>query len=247
MPSIPKSRRKKPDPDLVSSVESVSISDLVGVQETQRGKGWDARSPAERVLLSAKIARLMVRGFSGREIAAQVEISESTAYDYMKRLESEWRNDAMASLDTIKGREIAKLDHIETEAWAEFEKSKTAKRRVLTRSDIIGDGDKNVKLPTEQRQTTEERLGDTRYLDVVFKCIQLRIKLLGLDDVHPGNGKVNLGSSATRLNAYLTLVSPDAHFSPAAPVGDDDSGQPVDSERPALEAGGIFDTTGHVR
>ena len=129
----------------------------------------------------AKIARLVLTG-----IVNQYEIAERLGLDAVKGqvvvsrdldvLNEQWKVSGIFDLDAAKGKECARLEVIETEAWAAWERSKIERQSTRTRHQTGG--------RTEQRQAEvkkEQRDGNPRYLEVVRQCIADRRALLGLD------------------------------------------------------------------
>lgn len=67
-----------------------------------------------------------------------------------------WRERVIDDVGRAKGVELARLAHVEREAWGEWERSK-------------------------QAFTRESRCGDPRYLQIVQGCVKQRCAILGLD------------------------------------------------------------------
>ncbi|OPZ76108.1 MAG: hypothetical protein BWY79_01776 [Actinobacteria bacterium ADurb.Bin444] len=108
----------------------------------------------------------------------------------MKHLHGEWLKQATENIATLKARELAKVDGLERTYWAAWERScREAKRKSLktegtiTREITDPDGSTRFvqQVPAEQVLTTEERVGDKRYLEGVQWCIDRRCKILGVD------------------------------------------------------------------
>jgi hypothetical protein len=91
-----------------------------------------AQSPEQRHRIAARrarVAELVLQGVpNDYEIALRLGLSGDTgrrivAYDRAALLTG-WKAAAVRDLDAAKGRELARLDLIESEAWAAWEKSK---------------------------------------------------------------------------------------------------------------------------
>ncbi|MEE4659019.1 MAG: hypothetical protein V2J89_01040 [Halieaceae bacterium] len=150
-----------------------------GGKGTKRGK---KRTVKERERDLAFIARHYLRGYSQNEIA--VELGKATGtqvtrqqicYD-LKKLQEQWREEQLEAIDELKARELAKLDHMEAEAWAAWERSKEQAEKTKKGRRT---GGRNAGEYAEVQ--VEERIGDPRYMDLVLKCVEKRTKLLGLD------------------------------------------------------------------
>jgi hypothetical protein len=119
-----------------------------------------------------QVADLYVQGWSQTAIAEHVGISQATVCDDLKRIRAEWRQSMVRDFDEARSKELAKLDRIEREAWAAWERSqKPAQSAVIT-----GEG---AQQPT--RKTLKNQHGDPRFLDMVHKCVAARRAILGLD------------------------------------------------------------------
>lgn len=124
--------------------------------------------PAHR----AEIAKLYLQGKPIHEIAADMVLPKSIINDDLQFIRQMWLNSSLVDFDAKRSEEVARLNRVETEAWAEYERSKD--RQVTERA---GSGMQGSWSETE----TAERTGDPRYLAVVLKCIDRRIKIFGLD------------------------------------------------------------------
>lgn len=124
---------------------------------------------------------LWLKGWTLRAIATQVGISEGQVRYDLRQVEQEWRAKAVYDFDLIRQRELRRIDLLEAEAWAAWEKSKGPREITTTRQS------KKVLAPVEMTSTTtaaskrnEQRDPDARYMAVIQWCISERAKLLGL-------------------------------------------------------------------
>jgi transcriptional regulator with XRE-family HTH domain len=201
-------------------------------------------STAVRMSNEAKVADMILKGYSQKDIAATLEINPNTLRWYVHKLTEEWRERGQAAIDVVKARELAKIDLIEKEAWAAWERSQedTEEETVehtFTRSE-------NVKTKRKGQ------VGDGKFLDVVFKCIEKRLRLFGITEIGPvnpfGGSDDDRTDLAKRLQRYdAVLLNRPAILLAAGNPHLDHSGEPVDSERPASETGVILDAHGSVR
>jgi hypothetical protein len=194
-----------------------------------------------------------LRGNSMNAIAAVVDLAPATVSHFAKKIEADWRQSAIKSIDELKAKELAKLDQLEVEAWAAWERSKEPKRREQMEADVVRDKEgQPQRRPKSAKTMREDQIGDVKYLNLALNCIDRRIKLLGLDEVivTEGGGAFDdrkPRSTDERLGQYTHLFNnPTFVFTPA-PVDGHDPGESLDSERSASEAGGILDVTGSVR
>ena len=118
------------------------------------------------------VADLYTQGWSQMEIARHIGVTQPTVSTDLKAIQKQWRESAIRDFDVLRERELKKLDRLEREAWAAWERSqKPAQSAVIN---VGGGGQKTQKRVAEQ-------VGDPRYLEQVQKCIAARRALLGLD------------------------------------------------------------------
>ncbi|HUE74826.1 MAG TPA: hypothetical protein VMP01_28420 [Pirellulaceae bacterium] len=119
-----------------------------------------------------KVADLYLQGHKQMAIAEMLGVGQGTICEDLKRVRQEWLESSVRNFDVAKEKELQKLDRVEREAWAEWDRSKQpAQSAVVTGEDANKRTTKSVKNQT----------GDPRYLDVIHKCIAQRRAILGLD------------------------------------------------------------------
>ena len=122
-----------------------------------------------------KVADLYCRGATQSQIAERVSVSQRQVSDDLQKVRAWWLESALRSFDDLKSQELAKLDQIEREAWAAWERSVGTHKieRAEKRSSIQGD--------TTLASVVKEKLdGDPRYLQIVGNCVAKRCEILGL-------------------------------------------------------------------
>lgn len=70
------------------------------------------------------MAELYLASWSQGEIARELGVSQATVSSDLKKLAQAWRDSAARDFDLARGLELERLDRIEREAWAAFERSK---------------------------------------------------------------------------------------------------------------------------
>ncbi|MCC6490691.1 MAG: helix-turn-helix domain-containing protein [Candidatus Hydrogenedentes bacterium] len=136
------------------------------------------RTTAEREADLVLIQDWYVRGDSQRTIAQRLggmrtySVSHQTICRDIETILDRWRQVMVRNVDKLKAEELAKLNMIEREAWAEWERSRLDKERHEETSDEEGASTKRV---------VEGRLADPRYLEKVQWCINKRCEILGLN------------------------------------------------------------------
>jgi len=123
-------------------------------------------------LNKAAVSRLLVRGWRQCDIARKLKLAPSTVSQYRKEIQQEFSDEASDSVRLDRDREIAKLDEIEKEAWAEWERSKMEGVKTKV-ADVAG------KRTTER--LTAEQGANTVYLTTILKCNERRCKILGIE------------------------------------------------------------------
>lgn len=89
-------------------------------------------SPARKLAIAQRrqqVARLYLQGQGQTEIALELEMSQSTVSKDLHHIHTAWRESAIRDFDALRDLEIARLNHIEREAWAAWERSQRPPRR----------------------------------------------------------------------------------------------------------------------
>jgi len=124
------------------------------------------------------VAELYLRGYrSQRAIAERMEgVSRATIGRDLQVIRKWWKEDAVGDFDAAVAEELARIDRIEREAWDAWERSKAPSEKQRTAKTTRDDSSSSI-----AQIEKENRCGDPRYLDVVWKCVDKRSKLLGLE------------------------------------------------------------------
>lgn len=140
------------------------------------------------------IAPLWRRNWTYQEIRKEVmamtgrkTYSLETVHRDVERLLEEWSTARINDTDQRVTAELARLDLVIKEAWEMWERSKEnyTKTEQRDKGAPIRDVNNNkltVRSIESMKKETEVRgVGDPRFLDVILRAMQQRIKLLGLD------------------------------------------------------------------
>lgn len=119
-----------------------------------------------------EIAQLYIRGRYQSEIAEMMGLSQQQISHDLKMIQREWQRSTTIALDEHKNRELARIDHLEQTAWAEWEASRRETKTKTVKA-------KNANS-TEKTLRTQEQCGDPRYLQTIQWCIEQRCKILGI-------------------------------------------------------------------
>ena len=174
-----------------------------------RGPGGTGkrRSAAQLARDRRKTADLYLQGWLQADIAGFLGISQSTVSNDLKALQGQWLQSALLDFDEAKARELAKVDRLEREYWAAWERSCEAEEMVTqrTKGDVERwQDDESGKFvasrPADVTKARKERIGDPRFLQGIQWCIDRRCKILGVDAAQ----KVNIGGKV-----QLVGIDPD--------------------------------------
>lgn len=245
-----------PDPD--AALKSRMLRTYDENKKRKAGRKW---TEAERINMRTTVANMLVRGASMNTIIDHMHdpsapdeqyVSIDTIRNIVKTIEQEWRDTYTAAINKVKERELAKLDHMEEQAWEAWEQSKQGKTRDQVNAEVTTDRTTGAakRTPRVTRTTKESNPGDPRYMDIIFKCIAMRIRLYGLDEIRntgtPENGALT-NDLQRRLSKYEDALSGSTFTVERITLTEHHPAQSVDTERSTPEAGHILDTTGSVR
>lgn len=144
------------------------------------------------------VAELYVQGWTQMAIAEKLEIAQTTVCTDLQRLQKEWRESRLRDFDAARELEIQKLDRLEREAWAAWERSQKPSQSAEFKDDAAN-------TPTKKRVKNQN--GDPRFLVVVHQCIASRRALLGLDALPSLPKDDPDGNPAERADRIVSLVT----------------------------------------
>ncbi len=135
-----------------------------------------------------KIANLkMQTNLTHDEIGQAVGVAGITVKRDLKAIELQWREEAVKDIGKITAEQIAKIDAVELHAWTQYRESlgtqedgrrrPRERTRVTTKSELKGDGER-VEIETDKM--VETLLPESKYLDIIQKCIEQRCRILGV-------------------------------------------------------------------
>jgi predicted transcriptional regulator len=126
------------------------------------------------------IAELYLKGNTQVEISEQLGFSQPTVSRAINELIAGWQAANHQAIDQIKAEQLAKINMLELEYWAAWERSKEATE--IKQSKMVSGADPE-KGPAKAERVVKEQsqIGDPRYLAGVQWCINRRIEILGLD------------------------------------------------------------------
>jgi len=146
---------------------------------------------------------LYIRGQSYSQIAKALPASKGTVAKDIAAIREEWRRSRTDAFGSEILHELARIDAIERECWAQWESSKTEEvtTRAETGVEVTKDGTgRQVRTPINEKviRSTRLRNADPRYMDTIRWCVEQRCKLLGL-----------LAPSGLAITGKVALTGPD--------------------------------------
>lgn len=180
------------------------------------------------------IERLYLEGHSTRQIAAKISengeytLSQAMIVKEIDRVRRRWREELGGELVLLKSAEMARLQRVESESWAEWHRSKLETTKTVEEKRQGEDGG----ITGSVRREKAGQIGDPKFLDVITKCIMARIKLLGLESVEGGSNK-----EITVEDIIRTALSPGGYGAVPGSLSPEAYLERKEAERLAAEQG----------
>lgn len=138
-------------------------------------------------------AKLYLQGNTYRKIGEIMGLPKSTVLDYINIAREMWRDDSIHSIELHKRQEIARLDDLISEYWQGYQRSIGTVQKRVREKKVVPKSSKTVGedgqlyeggvLETIHAKVYEEdRAGDPRFLDGIARCMQLRSRILGIEE-----------------------------------------------------------------
>lgn len=230
-----------PKLNLADAIPAIRAS---GVADETATVSLNSKYPGEHVL--AAIASQYLRGQKTSAIAQNIGISATDVSDCLRILRERWKASSLQDFSQRRADELAKLEELEATYWHAWEESqKNAVQQTRTDGFDQQGGRRPARHVTKQLSST----GDVRFLDGVWKCIERRIKLLGLDaeQRHIVAATVTTENTnhdlAARMERYAGVFgfSVIARADETRTAADDGDAEPVDTARSPSPTGGLSD------
>lgn len=141
------------------------------------------------------VSRMLLEGYSPKDIAASLAISTATVNRVTTELQRRWIADADNDYKLKLAQELANLKELEREAkraWRRSQKPAQTKRQTFARRKAKGvspdadpldlmfaEAEPDELVLCEEVTETKGRDGDPRYLELVHKCTETRLKIMG--------------------------------------------------------------------
>ncbi len=149
----------------------------------------------ERERRRAEVERGFLAGRSAAELAQDLDCSLSTVNRDLGHLCRRWAAEAERDCRELMGQVLAEVDHLKQEYWQGYERSlEPRETSVSSRTDSARPA-KRVSLRREPGRNSAD------FLDGVGRCLDRKIKLLGLSsDVLRINAEPSWSSSLSQLD-----------------------------------------------
>jgi len=153
---------------------------------------------SEQVILYNRrtIARQYLKGRNQEDIAEMVNLTQATVSKEIDALKEQWVRSTEVDFAEAQGAALNKVDAMEQEALNQYKKSKRAKKTTTQKKqpaampdnenpEVTSEGEIVAPIITEyviveETIRKEEGTGDVKWYDQVMKCIDMRLKILGL-------------------------------------------------------------------
>ena len=119
-----------------------------------------------------RVADLYLQGWTQDAISRELGISQPQVAGDLKKINQAWRQSAIRDFDAARDVELARIQRMEREAWAAWERSQQPSQTAVV------DGQAGAQ---RAKRTVKHQHGDARFLDIVLRCSEARRQLLGLD------------------------------------------------------------------
>jgi len=171
-----------------------------------------------------RVAELFLQGWNQDAIGRELSISQPQVAGDLKKVNESWRESAIRDFDEARNQELARIQRLEREAWAAWERSQQPSQSATVNGEA---GSQTA------RRTVKHQHGDARFLDIVLRCIEARRQLLGLDapakiaPTTPDGRPLTLEERRVHIQAIMQ-----EHFGVSGLLPDettevDDAGQPT--------------------
>jgi hypothetical protein len=119
-----------------------------------------------------KVADLLLQSWTQEAIAQELAVSQAQIAADLKKIRQAWQESSIRDFDAARNLELARLDRIEREAWAAWERSKQPSQSATVNGEA---GSQTA------RRTVKHQYGDPRFLDIALRCNDARREILGID------------------------------------------------------------------
>lgn len=156
--------------------------------KSTHNKRTHAQIVADRLL----ITELLLEGQTMFKIAQHInsireyQLSYSQIVYDCRAIEKQWMKEYLGNIDTMKAKELARIDRIEQAAWDAWEASKRTlaqTEKEQTENEQLGRDDKAYQKHRKVRakKVETERDADEKFMKIIQWCVEQRCKILGFN------------------------------------------------------------------
>lgn len=145
----------------------------------------------------AIVAELYLKGTPVKDIANAIGVTGARGSQLVTQIRERWCELYLQNFDQIYAEQLAKIDRLEAEYWAAWQRSLEIRIKTVEVNATGGPGGGR----SEDRTEKEDPRGVPAYLDGVMKCIEKRCQLLGLEP--PRKLEVQTDGPAPQLTVIL--------------------------------------------
>lgn len=171
------------------------------------------RTKIQRESDRTTIANLILKHWTQEEIAAFLEIDQSTVSRDIKVIEQRWRESSIRDFELDRAMELDRIAITEKEYWAAWQRSceqketsirEQLRNAIATVEGEVAAGSGRVKSVTR----LERRDGDVAFLNGILKCIELRSQILGLKaDINTRAWDLAVIHSNEQINSFFNKIA----------------------------------------
>jgi hypothetical protein len=176
----------------------IGASELTKAVNTRGINTRNKRTPEQKEADLSLIAKLLIReNLTQREIADKIasnrnySLSTEQISNDIKELVKRWRDAYLDDTDVLKGRELQRIDQLESAYWDSYDRSlkginqfKEDVTEFTSEDDKLGEEDSTVPSKKKRfvsRKFQNERDGEVKFLNGIQWCINKRCEILGLN------------------------------------------------------------------
>lgn len=148
------------------------------------------RTKEQRERDLVELSELYVRGYSQEQMAKRFGVTRAQIRYDLTEIRENWVAQQVANFDEMKAVELQKLDCLEQEAWKAWRRSLNAAEKesveeVMNKEweDRDAETGEILSAPIEVRKKLQKvsSYGDPRFMEQIFKCIDKRCQIRGLN------------------------------------------------------------------
>lgn len=176
--------------------KEIGAGELTKAVNTRGVDTRNKRTAAQKEADLSLVAKLLIReNLTQREIADKIaenrnySLSTEQISNDIKELIKRWRDAYLDDIDILKGRELQRIDQLESAYWDSYDRSlkginefREDVTEFTNEEDRLGEEDTPTKKKKfVSRKFQNERDGESKFLSGIQWCIDKRCEILGLN------------------------------------------------------------------